>query len=94
MGRRKVGPAYESSPAKRILKWINQRLLILMSSLIVVVIFWFGVDWVVDLFLNFLATSGDETKEKPFSSNTDLCIIFKLVGSLVAMIVVAKSQTK
>ncbi len=92
--RRKIGPAYERSPIKKLSEWSNNNLLILGSALLLGVVFWFGVDLVVDGFLNFLATSGDEAKEKPFSSNDTMWILVKIFGSLGVCTFVAKSAKK
>lgn len=94
MARRKIGPAYEKAPSKRVGDWFKQVLPVAITSLVVATIFWFGLDWSVDYLFNFLATSGDESIEKPFCSNDDIWILLKLVGSLGTMVVVAKMQTK
>ncbi len=92
--RRKIGPAYERSPLQKSGEWWNRNLLILVSALLAGSAFWFGTNWVVDGMLNFLASGGDEAKEKPFSSDDTMWIIIKLVGTSLAMLFVVKSRSK
>ena len=92
--RRKIGPAYERSPVKKLGEWSNKNLLILGSAFVLAIVFWFGVDLLVDGFLNFLAAAGDESKEKQFSSNDTMWILIKIFGSLGMFVLVAKSAKK
>ena len=92
--RRKIGPAYERSPLQRLIEWINRNLLIVLSGVGAGFAFWFITNWVVDGMLNFLATGGDDAKEKPFSSDDPLWIVIKLVGFFVSMMMVVKSRSK
>jgi hypothetical protein len=92
--RRKVGPAFERSPAKRVSEWYSKNTLIFMAGLIAAVVFWFGMDILVDRFLNFLVSGGDDSKENMFSSNDTKWIITKIVGSLVLFFAIAKSAKK
>ena len=94
MARRKIGPAYEKAPSKRVGDWFKQVLPIAFASLLTAVIFWFGVDFSVDFLFNFLATGGDESVEKPFCTNDDVWILLKIFGSLGTMVVVGKTQMK
>jgi len=92
--RRKIGSAYERSPVKKLSEWSSKNLLILGSALVLAIVFWFGVDLLVDGFLNFLVAAGDETKEKHFSSNDTMWILVKIFGSLGMFAIVAKSTKK
>ena len=92
--RRKVGPAFERSPANKLGEWYSKNTLIFMAGLVAAVVFWFGMDLLVDSFLNFLVSGGDNSKENMFSSNDTKWIITKIVGSLVLFAVIAKSAKK
>jgi heme/copper-type cytochrome/quinol oxidase subunit 2 len=94
MKRRQIGPAYERSPADKMSEWTNRNTLVLISSIVAAVIIWFIIGWVVDDFVNFLATDGDETVEKPYSSNAPAVIAFKLVACLGSIFIILKTRTK
>ncbi len=92
--RRKIGPAFERSPIQRIGEWTSRNVLIVISSVVLAVIFWVGVNWVIDSMFNFLATGGDEAIEKTFSSDEPLWITVKLFGSLFIFFFVLTSKSK
>ena len=92
--RRKIGPAYERSPLQRLWDWINRNLLILISSVGLSFIYCVILNFFVDNMFNFLATGGNEEVEDPFSSNDDMWILMKLVGSLVIIYSVLKAKSK
>jgi hypothetical protein len=94
MKRRSIGPAYERSPADKMSEWTNRNTLVLIASLIAGILIWFAINWVVDDFINFLATDGDETVDKPYNSNHPACIAFKLIASLGSIFLILKSRTK
>jgi heme/copper-type cytochrome/quinol oxidase subunit 2 len=94
MKRRRVGAAYERSPADKVGEWGNRNTMILISAVITGIIFWFVVNWTVDGLFNFLATGGDDTKEKVFSSNHPMVILVKVFGSLLCIWGICKGRAK
>jgi hypothetical protein len=92
--RRKIGPAYERSPIQRIGAWTSRNSLIVVASVTMAIVFWVGVNWAIDSMFNFLATGGDESVEKTFSSDDPLWITVKLMGSILIFFGVLKNKSK
>lgn len=94
MKRRKIGAAYERSPADKVGEWGNRNTMVLVSAVITGIIFWFVTNWVVDDLLNFLVTGGDETQERPFSSNHPVALFVKVIGSILCIFFICKGRAK
>ena len=92
--RRKQGPTYERSPIQRLSEWSSRNFLILASAIGLSFLYWFAINFLVDNLFNFLSTGGNEEIEQPFSSNEDIWIITKLVGSIAIIFIIIKTKAK
>ena len=86
--RRKVGPAYELSPAEVFQEWAMRNVLILIAAVAVWLGLWVVLDWVIDYLLNFLVRGIDEASAKPFDSTSPVCWAAKIfVCSFVSFMI-------
>ena len=81
--RRKIGPAYEKSPAELTWFWIMDNSLRLISAFIICVLFCIVVDWVVGDLMNFLVTEGKEGTEQEYSGTEPIYMGLKIAGSFL-----------
>lgn len=94
MKRRTLGPAYERAPAERMGEWAQRNILALCSAVILIVIYLFLFNFIVDDLLQFLATGGDQGADMEFYSDHPVCIAIKIVGSLLIGFIIVKTRTK
>jgi hypothetical protein len=95
MGRRKIGAAFERSPADDLNFWATKNLLVLVSAVITAIIFWFLANVFIDKGLNFLALgSNPDNKIEPFSSDAPISVVCKIVGALLTVFFVCRKTTR
>jgi len=92
--RRKIGAAFERSPAEKLGEWSGRNLLVLIAAVGGAVGWWLLVDWIVNGLLNFLFKGSQESLEDPFSSEDPMWIGVKLIGAILIAILIGKTQAK
>ncbi len=91
--RRTIGPAYEVSPAEKTGRWLCDNSMRLLSAAVVTILYCLLVNWIVDGFMNFLASGGTDDAPARFSSNTPTVDLVKLVGSIMLVWFICSSRT-
>lgn len=81
--RRKIGPAYEKSPAELASFWLMDNLLRILAAFIACVLFCLAVDWIVGDLLNFMANEGKEGVEDTYSGTEPIYVGLKVCGSFI-----------
>jgi hypothetical protein len=81
--RRKIGSAYELSPAELTSRWLNDNLIRVFGATVAVILFCLAVDWLSGSLLNFLANNGDDTAKRVIATNDPVVIGVKLTGSAI-----------
>lgn len=81
--RRRIGPAYELSPAELTGRWFRDNLLRVIAATVGVTLFWLATNWLFVSLCNFLAQGMDEESSGPFSASSPLVLGVKVVGSAV-----------
>lgn len=81
--RRKIGSAYEHSPAELTGRWVQDNLIRVIGAAVAAVLFCLAVDWLSGSLLNFLANNGDDTAKRVIATDDPAVVGVKLVGSAV-----------
>jgi len=81
--RRKIGPAYERSPAELTGRWLQDNLIRVLGATAAVILFCLSVDWLSGSLLNFLANNGDDTATRVIATHDPVVIGVKLAGSAI-----------
>ncbi len=85
LSRRRIGPAYEVTPAEHVGRWLRDHLLRVIAALVAIFLFCWTADWIVIRLMNFLAAerayNDDETAR--FSGADPILVGVRIVGSLV-----------
>ena len=92
--RKAIGPAYEKCPAELATRWMSENILKLISAIIVVVVFCFVVNWLVDGLFNFLATDGKDNVRGEFTSSSPIVDGVKVLGSIVLIFFICRNRAK
>lgn len=87
MTRRKIGSAYEESPAERTGRWVADNFLRLISAAAGFASFWIVVDLFISL-LNFINRGGMGDAPGVFSHDHPVVLGIKVIGApLVALLI-------
>ncbi len=81
--RRKIGSAYELSPAELTSRWLYDNLIRVLGAMVAVVLFCLATDWLSGSLLNFLANNGDDTAKRVIATTDPVVIGLKLTGSAI-----------
>lgn len=81
--RRKIGSAYERSPAELTGQWLRDNLIRVLGATVAMILFCLSVDWLSGSLLNFLANNGDDTAKRVIATNDPVVIGVKLAGSAI-----------
>ena len=92
--RRTIGAAFERSPSEQMGEWSTRNMLSLIAALIVAAIFWLISNVAIDKFFNFLATNGDDTKERVFDSDDPQWIAAKIICAIICIVIICRRTTR
>ena len=92
--RRRMGPAYERSPAERSGVWIGDNLMRLVATAVAIVAFCLIVNWVVNGLNTLQNRGGLDGSSQAYSTASDAVSGVKLVGAAAIAFVMLKGRTK
>jgi len=81
--RRRIGQAFERSPAEQVGRWLRDNLIRLIGSAVAVTLFCLAVNWLSGSLLNFLANNGDDTAQRAIATDDPMVVGVKVVGGVV-----------
>jgi H+/Cl- antiporter ClcA len=81
--RRRLGPAYEQTPAEQTGRWLRDHCLRVLATAAALALFWLGVNWGLVNLANFLHNLSYEQSARPFSASHPVLAGLRIVGSLV-----------